>query len=669
MSIEYEKSEIDVLEKLHSRLRADGCEISTVWGPPGTGKTSKAASLWKAWESEGLSPVMVTFSRAARAEMLNRVNAETDSKRLYERMRTLDSVAVKNYQIAGDRRKHEENKDEPWKILDPETKYREMLLDATLVFSAVGSSQTIAKEFLEWLPTQHAYRSSENIANIFSKDDNPLNPGPIWSFIRSRQESLQFLDLDRKQTAQFGQLLWTLYCWEKRVFAYHDAMCYLAFDPAWNIQSEPKAIIVDEAQDLSHLQHYCLLRLAVEYDAKKMAVIGDPNQSIMSFRKATPYPFSDIYLPASENDNNALFLDRTFRFPTQIGKSVERYRQRMGKHWKQDTREVMSDSEGGMFREIKWKDPEEVGYTARKASETYDDVYLLFTNRYVQIWSETEEYLQKLNCPFGFLSGGEDYTPGGICGLEIKDRSAPSKDVKWVFPDRIEKRGAFKFAAVWVNEFLDARESDSEGMTVGRLFGAGRLTRGLMISNWQKKLGSYLMEALGEDKKTVNYDSVSDTEIPAKTAKQYFAERHKIEYESIASGDISILERPDLRARLQLPRSAPSRRSGPLEFPYSRIAEHLQIYSLAECLQPAIQISTVHQAKGRECDVAIFVPTGPPQQNPKEWEVEMMKVYYVGISRGRHMTLIMRPAVKDREWNNTASSEAWKALEDVLAKV
>ena len=265
------------------------------------------------------------------------------------------------------------------------------------------------------------------------------------------------------------------------------------------------------------------------------------------------------------------------------------------------------------------------------------------------------------------MSGGEDYTPGGICGLEIKDRAAPSKDIKWVFPDRMEKKGAFKFAAVWVNEFLDARVSEASGMTVGKLFGTARLTRGLMASNWQKKLGAYLMEHHIEEAKAIDYDSVADIEIPRRIAVLYFAERCRDEYDSIAAGDMSALERPDMRARLQLPFSAPNRSSGVPDFPYSKIAEHLKSHSLVECLEPAIQISTVHQAKGRECDAAIFVPTGPPQQNPKEWEVEMMKVYYVGISRGRHITVIMRPSVKDREWNNTASSEAWKALESVLA--
>ena len=79
-------------------------------------------------------------------------------------------------------------------------------------------------------------------------------------------------------------------------------------------------VAVDEAQDLSPLQHQMVMRSLAPQG--QLIVVGDPNQAIYHFRGASSSSFDDLRIGA---ELNLLPMTKSFRCPRSIVREAQRY--------------------------------------------------------------------------------------------------------------------------------------------------------------------------------------------------------------------------------------------------------------------------------------------------------------------------------------------------------
>ena len=692
---------IKILENQVAELSANGCEIHTTWGPPGTGKTTWSSHKFVELALEGFEPVMITFSRNALESMrfgvdkaaknLTELKETFPKDQYFKRFRTVDSIAYSNYRQRGEaylqRKTLGDINEAKWTLIGQDGNYAPLLTAAEQgdveVMTSAGEAKKTIQKFAEWAETNDVASQYELFGEAIRIEDSPLTPGPVWAKIMEMHETLaMYADAEKEKRKYYAwMLIWVMFCWHKKVFRFQDSLWYACNDSTWgDIAGNPKAMIVDEAQDLSPAQIFYIHNLCKKSGVARLYIVGDPNQAIMAFRGASSEPFTDIYLPVAKNNEKDVFLGKAYRYGQNMCDPIEEFRlQGLSTVSYQDKRKVESAGGGGKFVSKEWE-TQKIADEISSLSKT-QHVYVLFTNRYVSGWKDIVEKLWHSDVPFGYLTGTDTF-PQGICGAAFQRKpkmSAESSVWNWSWLEI--KR--YKNLAIWVNEYARPDLAEDTGGKVSRILGFFGLTVKSMTTDWETKLAEIIHSRADIDtEEKLDYKKIRDMDISVKEIKKLISSKittertdttHDEIAEQIFNGDTHLIDKiSNIYIRAINPTSyhneiSAPRPTDPLDTTniYTRIAKTIKEYTYDKCENPQLLIATVHQAKGRECDIAYFHPAGPQRRDHPTLDEDMMRVYYVGISRGRNETNILIPGRNTSDWSYTSRLQAWKYLEPI----
>lgn len=277
-------------------------QVSKLFGPPGTGKTTALLEIMEREIQGGVHPsriAFLSFTRKARQEAVERAGAKFNLT--WEDLpyfRTLHAIAFRSLSVErGTMLSSPRQMKEFGELMGVEFTTRAIISELGLEPTAGGTEGDRLQAFDNWrrnrmMTPQEAYRLWD--------DDLPRHT--LERYARGYQEWKRKEDL-----TDFTDLL-------ERVT-----------DPL-----PCDVVFVDEAQDLSTLQWSALNRIT--QNARRVYVAGDDDQSIYEWSGAHPELF--INLPAQETR----VLDQSYRLPRRVWKAaqevVERIEVRQEKTWR-----------------------------------------------------------------------------------------------------------------------------------------------------------------------------------------------------------------------------------------------------------------------------------------------------------------------------------------------
>jgi hypothetical protein len=249
-------------------------------GPPGTGKTTFLQKQIAKWADEfGIRAVMAcSLTRAAAAEIKGRDLAIPG-----EQVGTLHSFA---YHAIGNPTLAEEKLGE-WATAYPHyalSKGKHVNSPENDRPDEAGDGNGLGDESYERM-------------NILRHSLIPVERWPVWiaTFHRKWQEWVK----------DSGYIDFT-------------GMIERALNETWCAPYQPKAMVIDEAQDMSRLEIALLSSWSASIE--KMAAVGDPAQAMYVFRGAEPYAFSDVGGPGHQR-----VLKQSYRVPRAVHAAAVRW--------------------------------------------------------------------------------------------------------------------------------------------------------------------------------------------------------------------------------------------------------------------------------------------------------------------------------------------------------
>lgn len=262
---------------------------------PGAGKTYVITNRVKALIDEyGVKPeqiLVVTFSKAAAVEMKERFEMLTDGQRLPVRFGTFHSVFFQILRLAY----HYEVKD----IATPALKYR--FLEETL--NETGYEVDDKKEFLSDIEKEISRVKGEGI-EIDCYFSSACSAEIFQKMYRGYQEKLQ-----RHRCLDFDDMV---------VYTYQLLKEREDIRRRW--QAQFRYLLIDEFQDINHLQYETVCMLAEPEN--NLFIVGDDDQSIYGFRGAKPGIM--LSFPKRFPDTKQIVLGVNYRCSDEIMKAAER---------------------------------------------------------------------------------------------------------------------------------------------------------------------------------------------------------------------------------------------------------------------------------------------------------------------------------------------------------
>jgi superfamily I DNA/RNA helicase len=292
-----------------------------IFGPPGTGKTTRLATrdIPRAVEKYGSEGVMVTsFTKAAAKEISQKKSKETGKAIAVarENVGTMHSIL---YHALGQPAITEVHFIDEWNEKNP--RYRIVggkVQSMDEACTSMGSTQTGDKLL-------NSINIKRNRLISVTKWTSKLKKFyERWSQFKQETDSMDFTDII-------------------------EAGLY-EFDKAPN---NPDVIFVDEAQDFSHLQLACIRSWGKHTDW--IILVGDDDQTIFEFTGADPTAFLNPPIP----QNHKTVLKRSYRVPqsvlTRANKLIRKIRNREPKDYSPRFRNPKDESQGeaiGKVRDI-----------------------------------------------------------------------------------------------------------------------------------------------------------------------------------------------------------------------------------------------------------------------------------------------------------------------------
>lgn len=262
---------------------------------PGAGKTYVITNRVKALIDEyGVKPeqiLVVTFSKAAAAEMKERFEMLTSGQRLPVRFGTFHSVFFQILRLAY----HYEVKD----IATPALKYR--FLEETLNETGYGVDDK--KEFLSDIEKEISRVKGEGI-EIDCYFSSACSAEIFQKMYRGYQEKLQ-----RHRCLDFDDMV---------VYTYQLLKEREDIRRRW--QAQFRYLLIDEFQDINRLQYETVCMLAEPEN--NLFIVGDDDQSIYGFRGAKPGIM--LSFPKRFPDTKQIVLGVNYRCSDEIMKAAER---------------------------------------------------------------------------------------------------------------------------------------------------------------------------------------------------------------------------------------------------------------------------------------------------------------------------------------------------------
>ena len=281
-------------------------EIVKVFGPPGTGKTSKLMQLVEAEVKQG-TPLKrigyVSFTKGAAEVIRERMHASEEDVKWF---RTIHSACMSLLGIGYDSVLHSGDL----------RRFRE---ETGLEVRGDEFDDWDEEKPLDYTPTKRAME----LAAATQRD--------IYDVIR---EMPPHVNLTRGRVDLFVDA-YTSFKRNIHKFDFTDMLtCYLEDGPSMPVD----VLFLDEAQDLSLLQWLVFHRLA--RDAKRVYMAGDDDQAIYTFIGGSEYGFLD------HEFNNEIMLQKSWRVPQAVGEAADQIIHKVGHRkdkaveWRKDTGDV-----------------------------------------------------------------------------------------------------------------------------------------------------------------------------------------------------------------------------------------------------------------------------------------------------------------------------------------
>jgi len=371
-------------------------KTTTIFGPPGTGKTHTLLSIVEKHLEEGYRPEEIgyfAYTKKAANEAIDRATSKFDyEEKDFEWFRTLHSMAFKQLNLST----QSVMKDRHYKALGKLLQIKEFLNTNSQI---EDNGQSMQKNpFMRII--ELARNNMVNIDVQWRKSEDHVEGG--------------FPELERIYETYID------YKVEHELYDFNDMLLELVNEGS--VPSLP-VIIIDEAQDLSMLQWYAVILLAKS--TKHIYIAGDDDQAIFKWAGAIPEMLM-------RTPGNKKVLNQSFRIPQRVYDVAEsvanKIKVRVKKEWEptEEAGEVLHyssieyvpfDKDGEYYVLARTK------YVLQKVEEYFKREGIIY-NRFNKNKSISEKICYAINC-WNKLVRGEEISLGGAKNMYKYISSGP----------------------------------------------------------------------------------------------------------------------------------------------------------------------------------------------------------------------------------------------------
>ena len=371
-------------------------KTTTIFGPPGTGKTHTLLSIVEKHLEEGYRPEEIgyfAYTKKAANEAIDRATSKFDyEEKDFEWFRTLHSMAFKQLNLST----QSVMKDRHYKALGKLLQIKEFLNTNSQIEDTGQSMQK--NPFMRII--ELARNNMVNIDVQWRKSEDHVEGG--------------FPELERIYETYID------YKVEHELYDFNDMLLELVNEGS--VPSLP-VIIIDEAQDLSMLQWYAVILLAKS--TKHIYIAGDDDQAIFKWAGAIPEMLM-------RTPGNKKVLNQSFRIPQRVYNVAEsvanKIKVRVKKEWEptEEAGEVLHyssieyvpfDKDGEYYVLARTK------YVLQKVEEYFKREGIIY-NRFNKNKSISEKVCYAINC-WNKLVRGEEISLGGAKNMYKYISSGP----------------------------------------------------------------------------------------------------------------------------------------------------------------------------------------------------------------------------------------------------
>jgi len=359
-------------------------KTTTIFGPPGTGKTHTLLSIVEKHLDEGYRPEEIgyfAYTKKAANEAIDRATSKFDyEEKDFEWFRTLHSMAFKQLNLTT----KSVMKDRDYKVLGKTLQIKEFLNANSQI---EDNGQSMQKN-----PFMRIIELARN---------NMVNIDTQWRRSQGHVEG-GFEELERIYETYIN------YKQEHELYDFNDMLLELVNEGV--VPSLP-VIIIDEAQDLSMLQWYAVILLAKS--TKHIYIAGDDDQAIFKWAGAIPEMLM-------RTPGNKKVLNQSFRIPKKVYDVAEsvanKIKVRVKKEWSPTSKTgevehyssieyVPFDRDGEYYVLARTK------YVLQKVEEYFKREGIIY-NRFNKNKSISEKVCYAINC-WNKLVNGDTISLGG----------------------------------------------------------------------------------------------------------------------------------------------------------------------------------------------------------------------------------------------------------------
>jgi len=502
-------------------------KTTTIFGPPGTGKTHTLLSIVEKHLDEGYRPEEIgyfAYTKKAANEAIDRATSKFDyEEKDFEWFRTLHSMAFKQLNLTT----KSVMKDRDYKVLGKTLQIKEFLNANSQI---EDNGQSMQKN-----PFMRIIELARN---------NMVNIDTQWRRSQGHVEG-GFEELERIYETYIN------YKQEHELYDFNDMLLELVNEGV--VPSLP-VIIIDEAQDLSMLQWYAVILLAKS--TKHIYIAGDDDQAIFKWAGAIPEMLM-------RTPGNKKVLNQSFRIPKKVYDVAEsvanKIKVRVKKEWSPTSKTgevehyssieyVPFDRDGEYYVLARTK------YVLQKVEEYFKREGIIY-NRFNKNKSISEKVCYAINC-WNKLVNGDTISLGGAKnmykyipgdgpikrGYKTWDK-ALEDDVVVSYNDlvnnhglRVNKEEAWHDALTLINEdvILYIRKCERRGQDINAIpkikiltihgSKGGEADNVVLLSELSRKSHTSLLKN-GDDERRVFYTGIT------RTKKNLFLVRSSNDYE------------------------------------------------------------------------------------------------------------------------------------------
>lgn len=259
-------------------------KTTVYFGPPGTGKTTKALQLLEGYLQKGIAPeriAFLTFSRKARAQARERMAQYGIDEKQIPYVRTIHAIC-----------------------------YHALKLKESAILTKSNAEELMNITGIDLEDNWDAENDSPGL-NYLSQNSEKMIIDR-YSVSRNKIEPVSIPELAEVGTSNAKHVEWLLHTYDeyRKKYKLFDFTDFLEEFLRRRMTLPIDILIIDEAQDLSNLQWAVVYQMA--QTVKELCVFGDDDQSIFTFAGANATKM--LRLPNAQH----VVLNKSFRLPQSI---------------------------------------------------------------------------------------------------------------------------------------------------------------------------------------------------------------------------------------------------------------------------------------------------------------------------------------------------------------